>query len=171
MIPLVLPDVRWTLISDKCGSLRLGFLPRNSVICDRYPYVSAKDSDSHFDLRPFKVFWDSMSVKTAAANCADGPCWTCRRRRLKCDRALPICGKCTCSQQPCLGYSKDKPLRWTDSVATRGKLTGKKVPHQEQHLPISRVLDDPCLQDLSPSMRGYITYCKWSSRANQVLAD
>lgn len=112
-----------------------------------------------------------MNMDTAAVNCADAPCWTCRHRRLKCDRALPICGKCTSSQRPCLGYSKDKPLRWTDSVASRGKLMGKKVPRKEQNLPISRVLNDPGLQDLSPSMRNYIAYCKWSAWAYWVLAD
>ena len=104
-----------------------------------------------------------MSMSTTAVNCADVPCWTCRRRRLKCDRALPICGKCTSSQRPCLGCSKDKPLRWTDSVASRGKLMGKQVPDREQSLSISRVLNDPGLQDLSPSMRNYIAYCKWSA--------
>lgn len=108
-----------------------------------------------------------MSINSDAADYADVPCWTCRRRRLKCDRALPICDKCTCSQQPCLGYSKDKPLRWTDSVASRGKLTGKKVPRQEQHLPISRVLGDPGLRDLPSSIRGYIAYCKWGARVNE----
>ncbi|KAJ1710852.1 fungal-specific transcription factor domain-containing protein [Aspergillus flavus] len=103
-------------------------------------------------------------MSTAAANCADVPCWTCRRRRLKCDRALPLCGKCTSSQRPCLGYGKDKPLRWTDSVASRGKLMGKKVPYQEQHISISRVLNDPGLQDLTPSMRGYISYSQCNEK-------
>ncbi|KAE8366727.1 fungal-specific transcription factor domain-containing protein [Aspergillus caelatus] len=110
-------------------------------------------------------------MNTAAANCADFPCWTCRRRRLKCDRALPICGKCTSSQRPCLGYSKDKPLRWTNSVASRGKLMGKQVPRQEQYLPISRVLNDPGLQDLSPSMRDYIAYFEQQCCQECVLYD
>ncbi|OGM50660.1 hypothetical protein ABOM_000780 [Aspergillus bombycis] len=112
-----------------------------------------------------------MSMNTAAANCADVPCWTCRRRRLKCDRALPICSKCTSSRRPCLGYSKDKPLRWTDSVASRGKLMGKKEPCQEQYLPISRVLNDPALQDLSPSMRDYISYFGQQCCQEYVLYD
>ncbi|KAL5356285.1 fungal-specific transcription factor domain-containing protein [Aspergillus floccosus] len=85
----------------------------------------------------------------AAANCADVPCWTCRRRRL----------------------NKEKPLRWTDSVASRGKLMGKKVPCQVQHLPIRRVLNDPGLQDLSPSMRNYIAYFEQQCCQECVLYD
>jgi hypothetical protein len=48
VIPLVVPDIRWTLVFDKCGNLRLGFLPRNSAIYDHYPYVRSNDLDSHF---------------------------------------------------------------------------------------------------------------------------
>ncbi|KAJ0425058.1 hypothetical protein BJY00DRAFT_275781 [Aspergillus carlsbadensis] len=110
-------------------------------------------------------------MTTATANSANVPCWTCRRQRLKCDRALPTCGKCTSSQRPCLGYSKDKPLRWTDSVASRGKLTGKKVPRHEAHLPVMRVLNDPGLQDLSPPMRGYIAYFEQQCCREYVLYD
>ncbi|RAH64476.1 Zn(II)2Cys6 transcription factor [Aspergillus aculeatinus CBS 121060] len=110
-------------------------------------------------------------MNAAAVDCADVPCWTCRRQRLKCDRALPHCGKCTSSQRPCLGYSKGKPLRWTDSVASRGKLTGKKLPRREQHLSLSRVLNDPGLQDLSPSMRDYIAYFEQQCCQEWVLYD
>ncbi|KAI2863572.1 transcriptional regulator family: Fungal Specific TF [Aspergillus niger] len=108
---------------------------------------------------------------TADANCAGVPCWTCRRRRLKCDRALPNCGKCTSLQRPCLGYSTEKPLRWTDSVASRGKLTGKKVPHHAQHFPINRVLNDPGLQNVPPSMRDYIAYFEQKCCQEFVLYD
>lgn len=70
----------------------------------------------------------------------------------------PICDKCTSSQQSCVGYSKDKPLRWTNSSASRGKLMGKKVPRQVQALTIGGALNDSGLQDLSPSTRDYIAY-------------
>lgn len=129
----------------------LGIVPSRSID------VHAKDSLAFLTTTTF--FCNSMTLNTVA-NCSDVPCWTCRRRRLRCDRALPVCGKCASSQRSCQGYSKDKPLRWTDSVASRGKLMGKKVPRQEQNVPISRVLNDPSVQDLSPSMRHYIAYCK-----------
>lgn len=111
-----------------------------------------------------------MTTKPST-NLADTSCWTCRRRRLKCDRALPACQKCISLQQHCLGYSKNRPLRWTHSVASRGKLMGKKVPSQEQGFPIVRLLNDPSLQDLPSSTRGYLVYCKWPSLSISNLAE
>ena len=56
---------------------------------------------------------------------SDKPCWTCRFKRLKCDRLLPTCRKCAISNLQCLGYGQTKPLRWTNSIAGRGKMMGK----------------------------------------------
>ena len=86
-------------------------------------------------------------------------CWTCRRRRVKCDRLLPACQKCYKAAQPCQGYT-EKPLRWVNSVASRGKLMGKTIPNIPQSQSIARVLIDPVFQDLSPAKRGYISYCE-----------
>lgn len=52
-------------------------------------------------------------------------CWTCRRRRVKCDRLIPTCSKCANSNHQCLGYAQTKPLRWTNSIASRGKMKDK----------------------------------------------
>ncbi|KAH7125566.1 hypothetical protein B0J11DRAFT_308980 [Dendryphion nanum] len=60
------------------------------------------------------------------AELSDVPCYTCRRRHVKCDRILPTCAKCAKKGVPCLGYQK--PLRWADGVAVRGKLKGKSEP-------------------------------------------
>ncbi|KAF2002571.1 hypothetical protein P154DRAFT_618624 [Amniculicola lignicola CBS 123094] len=57
---------------------------------------------------------------------SDVPCYTCRRRHVKCDRILPTCAKCAKKGVACLGYQK--PLRWADGVAVRGKLKGKTQP-------------------------------------------
>ncbi|KAF1961084.1 hypothetical protein CC80DRAFT_229743 [Byssothecium circinans] len=57
---------------------------------------------------------------------SDVQCYTCRRRHVKCDRILPTCAKCRKKGVPCLGYQK--PLRWADGVAVRGKLKGKSKP-------------------------------------------
>ncbi|PWW78055.1 hypothetical protein C7212DRAFT_357155 [Tuber magnatum] len=54
-------------------------------------------------------------------------CYTCRRRRVRCDRALPHCEMC--ANRPgldCLGYRK--PLVWDKGVASRGKIMGKTFP-------------------------------------------
>jgi hypothetical protein len=91
-------------------------------------------------------------------------CWTCRRRRLKCDRALPECHKCSASEHPCQGYSESRPLRWTNGIASRGKLMGKRVPIIDVNkscASIMRSLEDPAVQDLSPINRGYIKYCRY----------
>ncbi|KAF8534071.1 fungal-specific transcription factor domain-containing protein [Trichophaea hybrida] len=53
-------------------------------------------------------------------------CYTCRRRRVKCDRQLPLCAKCERTKLECLGYKK--PLVWNKGVASRGKMMGKTFP-------------------------------------------
>ncbi|KLJ11191.1 hypothetical protein EMPG_13522 [Blastomyces silverae] len=50
------------------------------------------------------------------------PCYTCRRRRVTCDRRLPTCQKCNKAQKACLGYKK--PLTWVQGIASRGKMMG-----------------------------------------------
>ncbi|KAF2729877.1 hypothetical protein EJ04DRAFT_58094 [Polyplosphaeria fusca] len=60
------------------------------------------------------------------AELSDVQCYTCRRRHVKCDRQLPTCAKCAKKGVPCLGYQK--PLRWAEGVAVRGKLKGKSRP-------------------------------------------
>lgn len=39
-------------------------------------------------------------------------CHTCRKRRVRCDGAVPACQKCCDRQLDCLGYGKQKPLVW-----------------------------------------------------------
>ncbi|KAL1620348.1 hypothetical protein SLS54_006132 [Diplodia seriata] len=56
------------------------------------------------------------------------PCHNCRRRRLKCDRTLPGCRKCSKTGQECLGYGK--LFLWDQGVASRGKMMGKTIPVQ-----------------------------------------
>lgn len=99
-------------------------------------------------------------MEEAGAGNAPTTCWTCRHRRVKCDRRLPGCQKCSISGENCLGYSKIRPLRWTNGVASRGKLLGKAVPIiQKANTPIAKLLSDPLLQDLPSLSRGYIKYC------------
>ncbi|KAL8424175.1 hypothetical protein RB596_004134 [Gaeumannomyces avenae] len=50
-------------------------------------------------------------------------CWTCRRRRLRCDSRLPTCAKCAKAGYRCLGYGPDKPFVWVGL----GRRTSKKV--------------------------------------------
>lgn len=56
----------------------------------------------------------------------EGSCWTCKERRVICDLTLPACEKCTKIDRQC-DYGKVR-LRWTDCVASRGRLAGKKIP-------------------------------------------
>jgi len=64
----------------------------------------------------------------AASSCGTSniDCYTCRRRRVKCDRQLPLCAKCERTKLECLGYKK--PLVWNKGVASRGKMMGKTFP-------------------------------------------
>lgn len=54
---------------------------------------------------------------------SESPCWTCRRRRVLCDKRLPSCRKCQQLGQQCLGYKR--PLVWNKGLASRGKMMGK----------------------------------------------
>ncbi|RSL60271.1 hypothetical protein CEP53_005495 [Fusarium sp. AF-6] len=53
-------------------------------------------------------------------------CHNCRYSRLRCDRSVPACRKCTNTGKECLGYGK--LYRWAGAVASRGKLAGNKLP-------------------------------------------
>ncbi|KAI1008356.1 hypothetical protein LB504_001266 [Fusarium proliferatum] len=53
-------------------------------------------------------------------------CHNCRRKRFRCDGSVPSCRKCISLGKECLGYGK--LWIWTDSLASRGKLSGKKIP-------------------------------------------
>ncbi|KAH8662170.1 fungal-specific transcription factor domain-containing protein [Xylariales sp. PMI_506] len=62
------------------------------------------------------------------------PCHNCHKRRLRCDRSVPSCIKCTASGQDCLGYGKI--YHWTNAVASRGRMAGKKTfesSHMQVH--------------------------------------
>lgn len=103
-------------------------------------------------------------------------CHNCRRRRLRCDRSFPGCQKCSSKGEECLGYGN--LLRWTNAVASRGKLAGHTHTHQTQQSlqakppetpsrefgqsinigsnQVGYSLVDPLLQDLSPRYRQYV---------------
>ncbi|KAH7136960.1 fungal-specific transcription factor domain-containing protein [Dactylonectria estremocensis] len=53
-------------------------------------------------------------------------CHNCRPRKLRCDKSFPSCRKCIKSGQECLGYGTQ--FKFTDAVASRGRLAGKKIP-------------------------------------------
>ncbi|GLA05519.1 hypothetical protein AnigIFM60653_006011 [Aspergillus niger] len=49
------------------------------------------------------------------------PCYTCRRRRIRCDQSQSPCVKCATSGYQCFA---SRPLRWVKGLAIRGKLRG-----------------------------------------------
>lgn len=58
-------------------------------------------------------------------------CRSCRARRLHCDRTLPHCIKCKRKGITCPGYGIE--LRWTNSVASRGRFKGHPAPTNTEH--------------------------------------
>ncbi|KAK3332914.1 fungal-specific transcription factor domain-containing protein [Cercophora scortea] len=56
-------------------------------------------------------------------------CWECRRRRLVCDAASPVCSKCRSNGIVCPGYGDNKPLTWLapGRVISRGRKR-KEIP-------------------------------------------
>ncbi|KAJ5575375.1 hypothetical protein N7450_009274 [Penicillium hetheringtonii] len=53
---------------------------------------------------------------------ADGPCYTCRNRRIQCDQTGVPCAKCEKAGLECLDK---RPFRWVKGVAIRGRMQGR----------------------------------------------
>jgi hypothetical protein len=64
-------------------------------------------------------------------------CHNCRHSRIRCDESRPACRRCTSTGKQCLGYGT--LWRWTDSIASRGKLAGKKLPLSEENTSPSHI--------------------------------
>lgn len=119
------------------------------------------------------------SGEFASISSASKPCWTCVRRRVKCDLSLPTCFKCRSNRRECLGYSSNKPIVWT-GVPCRKKASGRRlngscvlptstmrprdidfgnqIPHTDET--VSANPTDPVFQDLSLSTRRNVEYCE-----------
>lgn len=59
-------------------------------------------------------------------------CWTCKRRRRKCDEGRPNCQTCFSIGLVCEGYATR--LKWGSGVASRGPLTGAHSPVPDKSL-------------------------------------
>lgn len=57
-------------------------------------------------------------------------CTTCVRRRIRCDRSLPTCVKCSKKGLTCPGYGPR--WRWANGIAVRGHLKGRTTPNVEK---------------------------------------
>jgi hypothetical protein len=127
--------------------------------------------------------WKPVSkTKKNAPEISQHACHNCRRRRLKCDRSIPHCAKCTKRGQDCLGYGQ--LFRWQTGVASRGKSVGvtfgkevvggdtrsnpssliRPLPHDRdsvESVTVSLVsLTDPLVKDLDHTSRLYLSYCE-----------
>lgn len=114
------------------------------------------------------------------------PCRRCRQRRLVCDYSEPQCKRCIYYGIQCPGYGPQ--YKWTNAVAIRGKLAGKKLPvapaesetagddgpPQADQLQLSndtphpshwspRGLGDPFFRRFDDLSRYYFDYCPYHS--------
>lgn len=64
-----------------------------------------------------------MHMSAHRSRIIQGSCWTCRRRRIKCDLQKPACTRCLNSGQSC-SYLSTPPIKWVGGCATRGRLAG-----------------------------------------------
>ncbi|KAI1805614.1 fungal-specific transcription factor domain-containing protein [Daldinia bambusicola] len=110
-------------------------------------------------------------------------CHNCRSRRLRCDRSVPVCYKCTSTGQECLGYGK--LYKWvnnkTSGDRTSSKLSVHSASQHREHVTFQPdnpvyvdkrlvpsentkvyspdfTLLDPLFKDLSLSSRHYLHY-------------
>ncbi|KAI1266678.1 fungal-specific transcription factor domain-containing protein [Xylariaceae sp. FL1019] len=73
-------------------------------------------------------------------------CWTCKDRKIKCDRAAPSCQKCVRGNRDCEGYGPR--LSWPRANDKKRAITGPsparwRVPsHSEDHLYVHTVFKD-----------------------------
>ncbi|KAF0328486.1 C6 finger domain protein [Colletotrichum asianum] len=128
---------------------------------------------------------------------ASNSCRTCRQKRVKCDRRLPACLRCSSLKLRCEGYERPKRLVWTHSMASRGKLMGKatftpvdgslsgvswRSPDEDELMesgsetgPSSSAIPwslvEPDMQDLSPECRKYIRYFDLDLSRESVVYD
>ncbi|CAG8010956.1 unnamed protein product [Penicillium salamii] len=56
-------------------------------------------------------------------------CWTCKRRRRRCDNERPECRNCRERDVDCEGY--EVRLKWGAGIASRGRFTGADKPIQD----------------------------------------
>ncbi|KAI1332815.1 fungal-specific transcription factor domain-containing protein [Xylariaceae sp. FL0255] len=63
-------------------------------------------------------------------------CWTCKKRKIGCDRGFPACNNCLRTGRECLGYSIR--LAWPDQPD--GRRRGSQIPDQVIHHSESRPL-------------------------------
>lgn len=131
----------------------------------------------------------TLSISNSASRTNPSkPCHNCRRRRLRCDRSLPGCHKCSSRREECLGYGQ--LLRWTNTIAVGDKLRGPVIHHEpyKQCSESGNFLDipansgyatsntvedwsvkfslvDPILQDFGHRHRCYINHCEFKTVA------
>lgn len=66
------------------------------------------------------------STSTRRTRVVEGSCWTCRKRRLKCDLQKPACTRCLDGRQAC-SYNTTPPVKWVGG-ASRGRLANVNSP-------------------------------------------
>lgn len=123
------------------------------------------------------------SGEFAPISSASKPCWTCVRRRVKCDFGLPTCFKCRRHGRECLGYGPNRPLVWTGGACRRmtkrrkadgsyahptttKSLSGGDVGHRIPHSTavVSANPADPIFQGLNLETRRNVEYCESFSK-------
>ncbi|KAM3418679.1 hypothetical protein BST61_g4656 [Cercospora zeina] len=85
-------------------------------------------------------------------------CRNCNRRRIKCDRSIPACKKCGLRSLECPGYGLR--IRWDQGVASRGKLSGMKIPvlGGQPAAPLTKVPTPPRNESPVPQIRTAATF-------------
>ncbi|DAA75732.1 TPA_exp: putative C6 transcription factor [Trichophyton benhamiae CBS 112371] len=74
-------------------------------------------------------------------------CHTCRKRRVRCDGALPACQKCRDRELDCLGYGKQKPLVWLAGGGHQNAFLDDRQKARKKGRP-RLVVDSPSSRDV-----------------------
>ncbi|KAI0858796.1 fungal-specific transcription factor domain-containing protein [Xylaria cubensis] len=92
-------------------------------------------------------------------------CWTCRERKVFCDRSIPTCERCSRSRLPCQGYALR--LSWPTRVDGRRWIIGNSPPHKRRMVSGSRFhFVNASFRDIQ--LYHYLLVTKSNERAHRV---
>lgn len=107
-------------------------------------------------------------------------CWTCKRRRRRCDNAHPKCENCVQRGVECEGY--ELRLRWGSGIASRGRFTGADKPLEDNVPPRprgrkrdlskkTRVPKQTISNHLGQGLRHVVQHCSSDGACNSIGPD
>lgn len=75
---------------------------------------------------PILTMTATRKRKVSSLAFASGPCHSCTKLNLQCDRVRPRCGTCLSRNTLCAGFVQE--LKWGNGIASRGYNSKRSIP-------------------------------------------